>query len=95
MYSQTVDWLLASDEPWTRYRTHLDLLEEPVNHPAVINARTEMVNHPKVMSLIDEANKWPGYALKRHNDAKHPLYKLGTLADFGLNVDDPGINDAI
>ena len=24
-----VDWLLASDEPWTRYRTYLDLHDLP------------------------------------------------------------------
>jgi hypothetical protein len=37
-----------------------------------------------------QAANWPGYALKRHNDAKHPIYKL-TLAYFDLRVDDPGI----
>jgi hypothetical protein len=33
----------------------------------------------------------PGYPLRRHNDAAHPLYALSTLADFGLQVQDPGV----
>jgi hypothetical protein len=41
-----------------------------------------------VQALIAEAATWPGYALKRHNDAKHPLYKFSTLADFGVRADD-------
>ena len=31
--TNTIDWLLTSDEPWTRYRTLVDLLgrqEEPL-----------------------------------------------------------------
>ncbi|MBL7063995.1 MAG: hypothetical protein ISS49_07265 [Anaerolineae bacterium] len=53
-------------------------------------ARAEMLAHPQVREMIAEAATWPGYALKRHNDAKHPLYKFSTLADFGVRADDPG-----
>jgi len=82
------DWLLESDEPWTRYRTLVDLLERPEDDADVQTARAEMVAHPQVQELIAEASTWPSYALKRHNDAKHPLYKFSTLADFGLRADD-------
>jgi len=44
-----------------------------------------------VWGLIAEVADWPGYALKRHNDARHPLYSLSTLADFGVRADDPGM----
>ena len=92
--SQT-DWLLSTDEPWTQYRTLVDLLDLPEDNPDVQAARSEMIAHPQVQSLVKTAVSWPGYALKNHKDAKHPLYALSTLADFGLRYDDPGIDEAL
>jgi len=86
-----VDWLLAEGQPWTCYRTLLDLLDQPEDAPEVQAARAEMIAHPQVQGLIAEAAAWPGYPLKRHNDAKHPIYKFSTLADFGVRADDPGM----
>ena len=91
MENGLIHWVLESDEPWTRYRALLDLLGRPEDDPEVQSARAEMLAHPQVQGLIAEAATWPGYALKRHNDAKHPLYKLSTLADFGIRADDPGV----
>jgi len=90
-----VDWLLTSHEPWTRYRALVDLRELPENSAEVEAARNEMLNHPQVQLLIEDASGWPGYALKRHNDAKHPIYKLSTLADFGLKVTDEGLHEVV
>jgi hypothetical protein len=90
MTTDLTQWLLESDEPWTHYRTLLDLLDRLEDDPQVQAARAEMLAHPQVQGLIAEAATWPGYALKRHNDAKHPIYKFSTLADFGLRADDPG-----
>jgi hypothetical protein len=90
MTTDLTQWLLESDEPWTRYRALLDLLDRPENDPEVQAARAEMLAHPQVQALIAEAAAWPGYPLKRHNDAGHPIYKFSTLADFGLRADDPG-----
>jgi hypothetical protein len=90
-----VEWLLASNEPWTRYRTLVDLLDRPEDDAEVQAVRAGMVAHPQVRGLIDEAAAWPGFALKRHNDAKHPIYALSTLADFGLRATDPGLLSAI
>ena len=95
MTTQVTNWLLESDEPWTRYRTLVDLLDRPEDDPEVQAARAEMLAHPQVQALIAEAATWPGYALKRHNDAKHPLYKFSTLADFGMRADDPGMAASI
>mgnify|MGYP006300129883 FL=1 len=86
-----IEWLLESDAPWTRYRALVDLLDRPQDDPDVEATRAEMVTHPQVVELIDQATAWPGYALKRHSDAKHPLYALSTLADFGLRAGDPGM----
>ena len=90
MTTDLMQWLLESDEPWTRYRTLVDLLDRTEDDPEVQAARAEMLAHPQVQGLSDEAAIWPGYALKRHNDAGHPIYKFSTLADFGVRADDPG-----
>jgi hypothetical protein len=90
-----IAYLLDSNEPWTRYRTLVDILDFPEGDPEVESARQEMMAHPQVQELIGKAGTWPGYPLKRHNDARHPLYAISTLADFGLQADDPGIEDII
>jgi len=89
------NWLLESDEPWTKYRTMIDLQNLPEDHPQVQSARTEMVLNPQVRGLISDAAQWPGFPIKRHNDARHPLYKFSTLADFGVNQNDLGMSEAI
>jgi hypothetical protein len=73
----------------------VDLLEESDNTDQVKNARQAMLDHPQVQGLIDQAAAWPGYPLKRHNDAKHPIYAISTLADFGLQAGDPGMAEII
>jgi len=90
MINDIVQWLLDSEEPWSRYRTLVDLLDRPEDDPEVQAARAGMLAHPQVQGLIAEAATWPGYVLKRHNDARHPIYKFSTLADFGVRADDPG-----
>jgi hypothetical protein len=90
--AETIEWLLASREPWTRYRTLVDLLDRPEDSQEVKAARSEMLIHPQVKGLLEEAATWPGFALKRHNDAKHPIYALSTLADFGVKASDPGVS---
>lgn len=90
-----IQWLLDANEPWTCYRTLVDLLDRPLDDPDVVQARAEMVAHPQVRALLATAESWPGYALKRHNDARHPLYALSTLADFGLASTDPGVRSVL
>jgi hypothetical protein len=90
-----VPWLLKNGEPWVRYRTLLDLVDCPEDDPDVIKAREAMLAHPLVQELVEKAAGWPGYPLGRHNDAKHPLHALATLADFGLRAEDPGVGRAV
>jgi len=89
MPSPTIEWLLASDEPWTRYRTRLDLLGEDPASAGVKEDYRDMLSNPLILQLIEHADTWPGPALKRHNDAAHPIYALSTLADFGVRADQP------
>ena len=95
MATEVIQWLLQSEEPWTQYRTLVDLLDRPEEDAEVQAARTEMLAHPQVQNLVTEASAWPGGPLKRHNDASHPLYAFSTLADFGVRKDDPGMAPAI
>lgn len=84
-------WLLDSDEPWTRYRTLLDLLDRSENDVEVQAARAKILAHPHVQAMIEETTTWGDRAFKRHNDASYPIYKFSTLADFGVRADDPGM----
>jgi hypothetical protein len=88
-WTDTIQWLLAADQPWTRYRTLADLLERPEGDADVQAARREMLAHPQVQALIAETQTWGERALKRHNDASHPIHAFSTLADLGLRADDP------
>lgn len=87
-----IEWLLQSDEPWTRYRTLVDLLGRSEEEAEVQAARAAMVGHSQVQALAAAAAGWPSGAIKRHNDAGHALHKLSTLADFGLRAGDSGID---
>jgi hypothetical protein len=91
MTTQLIEWLLESDEPWTRYRTMRDLLDQPEDAPEVQAARSEMLTHPQVQQMIAEAATWGDRPLKRHNDASHPIYKFATLAGFGVQSGDQGM----
>lgn len=93
--AELIPWLLESGEPWTRYRTLVDLLDQPEYGAEVQAARSEMLAHLKVQDLITETTHWGDHPLKRHNDAGHPIYKLSTLADFGARADDDGMSDSI
>lgn len=88
-------WLLDSGEPWTRYRTMIDLLEMSHDHSQVQNARNDLLSHLKVQELISDCSQFPGYPLKRHNDARHVIHKLAVLADFGIKSFDPGMQEII
>jgi len=91
LHDGPIAWLLAADEPWTRYRALLDLLDRPEEDAGVLAARAALLVHPWVQTLVAKAATWGETPLKRHNDAAHPIYALSTLADFGLRAGDPGM----
>ncbi len=95
MKTNVTQWLLESDEPWTRYRTLVDLLDRPEDDPGVRSARAEMLAHPQIQSMMAETVTWGDRPLKRHNDTGYPIYKFSTLADFGVRADDPGMEAGI
>lgn len=91
MMRAQLEWLLESDEPWTRFHALLELDGRRQDDPDVVATRAEMAVAEPVRELVALAGEWPGYPLKRHNDAAHPIYAIATLADFGLDRSDPGI----
>ncbi|MBN2391017.1 MAG: hypothetical protein JXR84_09845, partial [Anaerolineae bacterium] len=95
MNTEVIQWLLSSDEPWTRYRTLVDLLDRPEDDVEVQAARAAMLAHPQVQAMMTDAATWGQRPFKRHNDAAYPIYKFSTLADFGVRADDPGMKDLI
>jgi hypothetical protein len=95
MTTEQIQWLLESEEPWTRYRTLVDLLQQPDDDREVQAVREDMLGHPQVQHLIAATADRATLSLKRHNDASHPLYALSTLADFGIRADDPGITESV
>lgn len=95
MMDAVVEWLLESGEPWTRYRTLVDLLDRPTSDADVQTAHVAMLTHPLVQGLIAQCAAWGDTPFKRHNDASYPIYALSTLADFGVRADDPGMAQGI
>lgn len=95
MAAGVIEWLLRSSEPWTRYRTLVDLLNRPEADADVQAARQAMLAHPQVHALVAQACTWGDRPLRRHNDASYPIYALSTLVDFGLRAGDPGLGPAV
>ncbi len=89
-----IPWLMDS-EPWIEYRTRIDLLGQPEDHPEVEKAYHALLSFPPISSLISELSEWPGPILKSHKKAGHFLHKLGFLADIGLRSDHPGVEEIV
>jgi len=85
-----IPWLLDSN-PWTRYRTLLDILESPEDSDEAEEAFSELVSHPQIQNLIKEASRWFPQSITRHNIPTLSHYGFAMLAEFGLTVQHPGI----
>jgi len=90
MDDSIIKWLLESD-PWTEYRTRIDILGQAVDDSDVTSARNRMTSHPQVVSLLNELKNWPGVVLSSHKSAGQLYHKLSFLADLGFSQNDAGI----
>ena len=87
-----VDWLLACDEPAIRYRARTWLLGQSESDPGVRADRDRLAEGPIVATLLDMDDvtfdrpyrKWSGVH-----------WRLVSLADFDLPVDDPRVRDSL
>jgi hypothetical protein len=86
------EWLIHGP-PWVEYRTRIDLLGQKESDPDVISARKRMIEHPLITQLIEELRDWPGYPIKKHNDAKHPIHKLVFISELGFKKKDQYIDE--
>lgn len=89
-----INWLLSSS-PWVEYRTQRDLLALPEDQIEVQRSRAAMLSSQKVINLVSEVTNWPGSPLISHKSAGHAIHKLVFLADLGLNIHDPGMQELI
>lgn len=55
MKNELITWLRTCDEPWTRYRTMLDLMDLDVQDAPVKAVRKEMIEHPQIQALLASA----------------------------------------
>lgn len=92
--TSTIDWLLKTD-PWTEYRTRLDLLGEQENSPEVHSARARMISHPAVRRILDALTDWPGPVVNSHKSAGQFFHLLPFLADLGVTRLDRPMPDVI
>lgn len=91
-YQSAISWLLKAKEPWVVYNTMRDLSGEGPDRPAMKSVYQDLQQHPAVGALFESLASWPSEKpLKGAYDPKDSIWKLGTLADFGLQRDDPRI----
>jgi len=94
MTTENIDWLLNSN-PWTEYRTRIDILNQPADLPQVIEAHNRMTDHHLINSIISELMNWPGQVLNSHKSAGQCYHKLSFLADIGITYADSRIKKVI
>jgi hypothetical protein len=92
--NELIEWLLEGPA-WVQYRTRLDLLKQPEDHPQVVAARKAMLADPQVRGLLAELAEWPGSVLTSHKSAGHSIHKLTFIADLGLRAGDPGVDKIV
>ncbi len=91
-YDALVDWLLGRPEPWVVFNTRTQLLGEAWEQPSVQEVYGALVNHPQVGQLLEGMSAWPQpEPMKKAYDPKDALWKVQTLADFGLRRETPAI----
>jgi len=83
-----IDYLLHSGEPWTVYRTLIDLAGYDEHSAQAQAAKKDLLAHPLVQGLLGELLGWPGTVISSHKSAGQLFHKLAFLADIGLNKND-------
>src|SRR5713226_4707681 len=87
-----IKWLLAAKEPWAVYNTLRDLVGATPEGAEVQAAYQALQQYLSVVELLEAVKEWPpATPLGRAYDPKDSIWKLATLADFGLHRDDERI----
>lgn len=81
--------LIECDEPFTVYRTLVDILGLAKTHSAIKRMKKLVLADEKVQQLIAKLpNIWAEYLVKGHDKVDYPPSVLLLLFDFGINVSD-------
>lgn len=91
---ETINRLLSTSS-FVEYLTRRDILNQKESDPHVILARKSMLDNALIKDLIKEVTNWPGSILVSHKSAGHSLHKLVFLADLGLTVNDPEMQELV
>jgi hypothetical protein len=91
---EIIHWFKESN-PWTKYRTLVDLLEKPETDTEVQSARNEMLDHPMIKDLVYQTRQWFPESITRHNIPYLSHYQLMMLAEFGFTINDHQIQDLV
>lgn len=81
---EVIEWLLQS-VPYVEYNTRVNLLDQSESNVEVQQAKKRMLEDNRIINILTELEEWPGYPLKRHNDAKHLIHKLAFTTDLGID----------
>jgi hypothetical protein len=91
----TIDWLLATDEPATRWVTLTQLLGRPDDDPAVQAAHRAVVADSGTADLVARLGDWDNPTpLSGHDSPMYAPNVLSLLADMGMRAGDNPIVDA-
>lgn len=100
--SKPIQWLLESDEPWTRYRTEVDLLDWLEDDPEVAEARRETFADERIRDLVaslrDEELSIPaicGENVITHIKPDSFYWVLCFLGEIDLTKDDLGLDEVV
>lgn len=88
------DWLLIS-EPWTEYRTRIDLLNQAIDNKLVIEAKKKIQNNILFKKMITDLTQISEKIVNSHKKADLPFHILTFLADLGFTKDDNEIKEVV
>jgi hypothetical protein len=81
--------LTQSEEPFTVYRTLVDLLDFPKTHSVVREVRKSVLADERIQELVQNLpNNWASYLVKGHQRPDYPPSVLLLLFDFGVEKED-------
>lgn len=89
-----VPWLLSSN-PWTKNATMINLLNISPASLEAEEAKEKLLEHPLVIEQIKETEQWLTKAASRNSDPNISYFKLRMLSDYGLSINDTGIEQII
>ncbi|MCW4035555.1 MAG: hypothetical protein NWE75_00020 [Candidatus Bathyarchaeota archaeon] len=89
------EYLLGRPEPWVQYNARIKLLGRDPGDPELDLVKQRLLRRDEISEIVAQCKGWPGAPLTRHNDARHLIHKISFLADLGLGISDPGIQEIV